>query len=785
MSPARSKGSTPGPSRRNGATATRRPAPPARSPAPPEAVSAPVLVESAESVLDLQRSAGNKAVTALLEPHAVAPLLRGAEVAQRAPGWSGADTAPGKAPDDGSTVDPKRLDVGWNTAPALVGDIWRVPVDGLPGGTDQISVGTEKDKTSEPANKRAILLYHKDIDLAYPVSVLLHLHGFTHRARDPYAGWRQGVTDKKSPGPKAGTVRDVHHDRIVAQVDRVARELKDHQLVAILPQGVGGSQFGGIERDPNGYVKEVFGKAGRDAGTDLPLQHEPPQWNLVLSAHSGGGDRLATTMSLERSGKLGGDWPVTEVILFDAIHVTENWDGVAAVVAWVEHHVARTAKALAGTTDPADRADAVARCPILRAYGSKDYKSNYERLARLVNEKLDEYGPKLGDQKAAVTARFAVEILAGAGHEGVVRGLDNDPAGGPLADALRAHADPTKASRVTGATRMSPAPAPAKTSGSVQRQPAPRTRRQQVSVSDAALRQALTAGTQEARDAVATALRNSGHPDPATWYADVVEATFLGMPISASTGTVPGVHRRLLTRLERAERALLARPEHRGMDANAVRQRLNMYSISGLRLPLPASGSEGTPSLHCFGLAVDINYAGSPFVGLQQPRLQGRQYTAARTPRLVERAMWLIHGEAFNVERGARANVTDAWTEHDRASKALVEYLALSQDLQGEKLSRLVAGAGRPSGVEWNQPTTGQWWTDLAWWQQRLTTDWALRNTYDFSATEHHGYAERTGYMDLHQHLVEDLVNAGLLWGGQYRGAKDIMHFDLQGQINR
>jgi hypothetical protein len=29
------------------------------------------------------------------------------------------------------------------------------------------------------------------------------------------------------------------------------------------------------------------------------------------------------------------------------------------------------------------------------------------------------------------------------------------------------------------------------------------------------------------------------------------------------------------------------------------------------------------------------------------------------------------------------------------------------------------------------------------------------------------------------------MASAGLLWGGTYGGKKDIMHFDLQGQITR
>jgi hypothetical protein len=166
------------------------------------------------------------------------------------------------------------------------------------------------------------------------------------------------------------------------------------------------------------------------------------------------------------------------------------------------------------------------------------------------------------------------------------------------------------------------------------------------------------------------------------------------------------------------------------------------------------------------------------------------QFVSSRTPRAIERAMWLVEGEAFDVEAPmgltpGPGTVTTAWKAHDRASKALVKYLNLAKDLDGPELQRLVAAAKEPKGVAWNQPAKPGWWNDLAWWKGRLQTDWAVRDLYDFQAEGHHGMAEKTGYMDLHQALVEELVNAGLLWGGQYAGAKDIMHFDLQGQITR
>ena len=70
----------------------------------------------------------------------------------------------------------------------------------------------------------------------------------------------------------------------------------------------------------------------------------------------------------------------------------------------------------------------------------------------------------------------------------------------------------------------------------------------------------------------------------------------------------------------------------------------------------------------------------------------------------------------------------------------------------------------------------------MAWWKKRVTDDTGLADTYDFSEEPHHGYAVKTGYMDLAKEVVVALVGAGLYWGGQYGdGAKDIMHFDWRG----
>ena len=130
------------------------------------------------------------------------------------------------------------------------------------------------------------------------------------------------------------------------------------------------------------------------------------------------------------------------------------------------------------------------------------------------------------------------------------------------------------------------------------------------------------------------------------WYSNIVKGSFLGIPLR--------VHQELADRLDRAQSALVgdAKINPDGQSAADLGKTLKMYkSTSDLRAPKAATG--GTQlSLHTFGLAVDLNYKGNPFVGNKKPDKDKRTDAtmAARTPRLVERAMWLVKGKAFDVE---------------------------------------------------------------------------------------------------------------------------------------
>ena len=273
------------------------------------------------------------------------------------------------------------------------------------------------------------------------------------------------------------------------------------------------------------------------------------------------------------------------------------------------------------------------------------------------------------------------------------------------------------------------------------------------------------------------------------WYSKIVEGSFLGIPLR--------VHQELADRLDRAQSALVgdAKINPTGQSAADLGKTLKMYkSSSDMRAPKAATG--GTKlSLHTFGLAVDLNYKGNPMVGNKKPVKPGKDKTpeddkrfetamAARTPRIVERAMWLMKGKAFDIEaknavlRGSK-DVGAAWDAHREASDALVAYLGLAANVESTAFADRVKACGEPKAVKWDQPTTGAWWNDVEWWKKRVTDDRGLADTYDFSEEPHHGYAVKTGYMDLAKEVVVALVGAGLTWGGQYgQGAKDIMHFD-------
>jgi hypothetical protein len=806
----------------------------------------------------LQRQAGNRAVTALVRP-APRPVR-----VQRKAGWSDAST-------EGE---------GWNAGERAVPGtaIRRVPVDGLTEGNQQSwqDDAASKQLTDESAAGRAIVAIPAGLDLRKPVDVLLHFHGYAETADRPYAGWRQRKSDH--------TVRDVALDQIEQQLHAAGAA----QLIGVLPQGGIRSEFGS-RRSPNldGYVAEVL---DRLAATGA-LAARPTAGRVIVSAHSGGGHLVKRALDQELAGKKGkGSMPANlgQLVLFDAIN---NADELATATAWVLSRLDADLAVLADAGRTADAKDAyLAASPRFRGYHTGGYGPRYRKLGASIAAWFDAHGTELGPYAGRLRGHYQVIAAKGLRHEEIVRGRRagdrSQPGEGNLTDAVRAYyaigrplpsaagggsffdvlvslpstldslgtvgaaalsaaltgfqdeteltdllfairhpdlaggripagatalqrewlairrdvvrpalqaahakaqAAPAPAAPRPGLPQAAPpqvhpaAPAPATSPTPAAAPMAPRTgtmtpekRAEFVkrAVEQATVATGKTAAakqkSQRTIDRMEADFREH-QTDAASWFAAIrPDASFLGVRIGASGASAsPGVHEELAAVFANAEQTLVAR--YPGKTPAELATALGVHAIVGLRRPKNATGGR-LPSMHCYGLAVDINYAGNPFVG--RPRKGGNPVVAA-----VGRATLLLPGNAYALDalpadlpsaRGgdsAKARAANAdragqlWDHLHGASEALKAYLNLTD----AELARRVAADGHGH--------------DLGWWQAKLAEDRRVSQDSEFSD---HTDPAAGGFMDLRRELVEVLVGAGLTWGGCYRTGKDIMHFDLR-----
>ena len=423
------------------------------------------------AVLDLQAGIGNRAVASVLGP-AVQRQPRPRMTA----GWDKADTAADGGP-------------GWNAAARdnVEGTgIRRIPVDNIAAGNQlqwspnyNTAKGddaqSEKNRTTETAAGRAIVLKPAGLDVNRPIDVLLHLHGYTSRRGDPAAGWRQSKVAVTKDGKSYKPVRDIDQDRIAQQLATVTRS--NPQTLGILPQGVGHSFFG-ADFVPRTYIDAVVDRLQQIKELPAPTAGSL-QTNLILSAHSGGGHTVGKALRAEldaakaeakaaaQAAKKGGKAPAgpatpalnpTQVVLFEAIN---NGSELATVTEWVYLHLNRTRDALVAAGNPISKSLIIAGCPTLRAYRSRDgYKSAYDDLDAAIGRwfTTPALGGKLSTvEKDLLRQRFRVEVLHGvsnipkglSGHEQVVGGLGT-PEQGPLADALAARTDPSSSKLLKG-----------------------------------------------------------------------------------------------------------------------------------------------------------------------------------------------------------------------------------------------------------------------------------------------------------------------------------------------
>ncbi|MEE6272664.1 hypothetical protein V2J56_04795 [Georgenia sp. MJ206] len=280
-----------------------------------------------------------------------------------------------------------------------------------------------------------------------------------------------------------------------------------------------------------------------------------------------------------------------------------------------------------------------------------------------------------------------------------------------------------------------------------------------------AVSQAKAGGETSARKSMADDIRAQTKKSVEEWFAGHDPgATFLGLPIRPSSGSaVGGVHSTMLAKLDTAGAAIAALPELAGLSGVELADAIGVHGLGGLRPPKAASGGE-RPSLHCYGLAVDINYSGNPFVGLN-----GRA-----VPDMIERATLLMRGTAFAVTAPPPEGrgVMEQWLLTNNASEDVITYLNMDVPTLEFQIGEMIS----------LNPSVPRKMRSLDWWVGQQKKDRALKGKGDLTAGRD---PRKQGVMDLDERLVKALTDAGLTWGGMYRGAKDLMHFDDRSLIRR
>jgi len=253
----------------------------------------------------------------------------------------------------------------------------------------------------------------------------------------------------------------------------------------------------------------------------------------------------------------------------------------------------------------------------------------------------------------------------------------------------------------------------------------------------------------QARDEIERVLAKKG-TTPDAWYGQIVNISFLGVSISN------GVHEQLATKLRAAEDDLLVsqglKKEDLGLEAK--------QGTDGLRRPKLATGGTKV-SLHCYGLAVDLNYANNPYIGLS---------SKGGTGDVIKRSTLLMTGTETDLLDKTRRKVGEAYDALKAGSDAMKGYFALR---------------GKPDEIKPKAEALRQAGTSTmtdAEWLAQIEKDWTkLAGHGDFEGS--HDPAK--GYLDFDKRMVLALTKAGLTWLGAQGGAKDVMHFQLDGVMPR
>ncbi len=234
--------------------------------------------------------------------------------------------------------------------------------------------------------------------------------------------------------------------------------------------------------------------------------------------------------------------------------------------------------------------------------------------------------------------------------------------------------------------------------------------------------------------------------DAATWFKQFTRITFLGRPLKSGQY----LHLELAKLLKAIESEMVKK---HGGDAKSVGDLLLHKSTEGIAGSRLVS-STATFSMHMFGLAVDVNYLGNPFIQSKED--------AKALNNVLKNAALLMNQPTLTYQKGYAKNKFDSVQQLDTV---LETYFSLLD--QPTEMARLV------------QVSTSSEWRGLSPADAKAKIQKNLDNLAGLLARggKKKDYFKKHAILDFDKRFVVQMEELGLTWGGHYG---DMMHFDMR-----
>jgi hypothetical protein len=236
--------------------------------------------------------------------------------------------------------------------------------------------------------------------------------------------------------------------------------------------------------------------------------------------------------------------------------------------------------------------------------------------------------------------------------------------------------------------------------------------------------------------------------DPSTWFKKFTQITFLGRPMKKGQY----LHLEMAKLLKVIEAEMIKKYGDNAKTVGDMLLNNSSEGISGSRLV----SSTATFSMHMFGLAVDVNYLGNPFI-------QSRGISMLNT--VLKNASLLMNKPTLPYKKGNKLDSAQLFDTVQIIDSMLEKYFSLL-DVPAD-LEQLV------------RTSSSSEWRGLSIVDAKAKIQKNLDNlaSYLVRGGKNKDYFKKHAILDFDKRFVLHMEKSGLNWGAHYG---DMMHFDMR-----